>query len=178
LEEFIVTNHENLFIRFKKYCFKNYRNKLSSDEIEDLYQSSIEKLLTCKANLNNTIVDKNAYFWIVVRNDVTQYLKSGKYINLISNTSLDGLEEIPNTEIKDSNYLYKDNFLTLLDEAMEKVLTQSEYHLFINFVCNKISLKDIALYMGYSEQSIYKKNKTIKQKIKKEIDGNRDKYFI
>lgn len=173
MKNYIEKNYNENLIIFKKFCFKKYSKKLTNEEIEDLHQNSILKLLQCKSNLNNLILDKKAFFWITLRNDVVNYLKSNKYKKIITSQNFDNIEIV---NIENEEPKYREDFLDILKEKMKENLNQSEYFLFINYTSNKISLKQTGVMMGYSSQSIYKKYKKIKEKIKKELETNYDLY--
>lgn len=198
-EEYLNNNYVKNLKVFNDYCYKNYNNKLSRDEIEDLYQGSILNVLQSKSYSNNTIKDYNGYFWIILRNDTVAYLKN-KYktvkvgdekvqiqfiniLNLNRDESLSSEEE--NEFSKRGNVIldnlklgsFKEGGFDLLVSRLKVILTPNQYHIFLNMIYNDITYRDIADIIGYSTYYIYHHNKKIWEKIKNELERNNGDYF-
>lgn len=181
-ENYLNENYKKNLKMFKEYCYKNYNGRLNNEEMEDVYQDTIVNVLKSKAYNTNTINDLNAYFWITLRNQVVHFIKN-KYKRIGNKEDNIKISFIDIKELEE--YLYEDfeedkfnigGFDRLINKSKE-ILDQFEYKIFINYIFNKMTYREIADLLGYSAAMIYLKNKQIFIKIKKELDENGQDYF-
>ena len=167
---YITKNYEKHMNDYKGYIYNKYNNRLLIQEIEDIYQDCILTII----NTNSEIVDPKSYLWISLRNKTIEYIKRKD-----SDKFKYDLEEVDPHYLIDvvENDYYVDLGFVKLMEASKLILDKTEYMIIVNRIYNNLTYRQIASLVGYSPAFVYKKNKIILDKLKKEIYDKKGKYF-
>lgn len=161
--------YKNNFVKFKKMLIINY-SKIPKSEHEELYLSAFFKLLNSKSYKNNAIENLDKFFWQILLREALVYRKLPIKTEITENHL---------TNFNQNTSLLVEDFNTLLLNNLKKTLTTIEYQILFLLINNtNLTFKDIAELLGYSTSTIYGKTKHLYEKIKNEIENNRDTYYL
>jgi RNA polymerase sigma factor (sigma-70 family) len=174
MDIYLEKNYENDMNLLKIFVNKYYYGKFSTGDISDIYHDSIVKCLESDSYKGGLIKNINGFLWVVIQNRIVEVLKKRKN-NLVS-TDFD-IEKISDNIIDNSGSFYNDIGFNILIQDIKGELTNQEYWILINHIYNNITYKQISNIIGYSHQYVYEKRSVIREKIKKIIKKNGEKYF-
>lgn len=130
-------NYQEKFKSFRYYCHKYY-SSFNEDDIEDMYQDSIIKVL---AKSETKIDNYDGYFWITLLNCV-----KGRNSKLVDYVELD--ESIESEIFKkddDDNYFFFKNYgFNKLVNNSKSILNPVEHKIFINYFYNQLTHQQIS----------------------------------
>jgi|SRR6478735_3503298 len=163
--DYITENYLNEFNVYKNFVNKNFYMKFSTEEIEDMYSTIVKHLL--EKNLTD-VNDYNAYFWISLRNNTVRINKKKKH-NFV--------------EIKDEDFMFDlfendDIFdLKLFIENCKILLNNNEFIVMQNILYSNNTIAKQSEFFGYTKYYVYNIRKTALEKMKKELNENKELYF-
>lgn len=169
INEYFEKNYKKELSKYKQFCYLKYKD-IDSNEVMDMFNDCYIKLINSKSAQNGTIQDISGYFWMILLNH-TSRTRTLNNQNITLN--------IDDHDISIQNeQLMKEDWLKTLQIRMKMLLTHIEYMIFINYTYNKkMTLKDVAKQISYSQATVYKQNGIMFKKIRQELYDNPDLYY-
>jgi RNA polymerase sigma factor (sigma-70 family) len=174
MDVYLEKNYEKDMDLLKVYINKYYYGKFNTGDVSDIYHDSIVKCLESDSYKGGLIKNINGFLWVVIQNKLVELSKKKKTDLVFTDANIGQTAE---NIVNHDDSFYNDIGFNILMQDIKDELTNQEYWILINHIYNNITYKQISNIIGYSHQYVYEKRSVIREKIKKIIKRNGEKYF-